>query len=159
MFRPLSQYEAMNYQRRVPSTHVLTRPEASFYTGIFASRGYDTANAYNYHRERVFAARTGYLRGLGEEPGLWDRFTSWWSSGSSEPECPAGLSPEGCEAYILSHSLPEGTRVTVTTDERSTSSTHEGPAPAPEPPKRNLNTYLWIGGAIVGLAILMRSTK
>jgi hypothetical protein len=160
MFRKLNAYERQNYDRLVPSTNVLTQGEKNYYTGIFASRGYDTENAYNFYRERVKASRTGYLRGLGEEPSLWDRLSAWWGSGgSSDPECPAGLSPEGCEAYILAHSLPDGTRVTVTTDERSSSSTHEGPAPAPEPPRNKLNTYLWIGAGIVGVAILMRAMK
>lgn len=152
--RPLNAYERMNYQRRVPSTQVLTRDEASFYTGIFASRGYDTANAYNYHRERVMASRTGYLRGMGaEEPSWWDRLWGSIPAPSSDAEgipsvdC-TGRSTADCLALI---EAARG-RTTTTEEERSSSE------PAP-PPGRKMNTYLWIGAGIVGIALLMRSMQ
>lgn len=66
--KKMNPYFLRDYQRRIPSTEVLTAKEKGFYTGIFSSRGYDTENAYNYYQDEVWDARSGYLQGIGDIP-------------------------------------------------------------------------------------------
>lgn len=148
LFRKLNAYELQNYQRRIPSTHVLTAPEAAMYTGIFASRGYDSANAYNYYGERVTASRTGYLRGLGD----WWPPSTWGSPSTPEVDC-EGMTPTQCAAARIAVNLPPGSEVEI--DYRSTETT-------PTPPHRGggiMQTMLWVGAGIVGLAIVARMMR
>lgn len=149
LFRKLNAYERMNYERRIPSTQVLTAPEAALYTGIFASRGYDAPNAYNYYRERVIASRTGYLRGLGD----WWPPSTWGSPSTPEIDC-TGMTPAACSAAKIAAIVPPGSEIEI--EYRSSSD-----STPPPPPRRGsgLQTALWIGAGIVGLAIMARMMK
>jgi len=148
--RQLNAYELMNYKRLVPSTQVLTPAETSFYTGIFASRGYDAKNAYNFYKERVQSSRTGYLRGMGEETSWWDRL---WGSIPAPAPSEEGIPSVDCSGRSTADciALIEAARGRTITTEEERSST------APVPTRNKLNTYLWIGAGIVGVAVLMRA--
>lgn len=148
----MNAYELQNYRRRVPSAKTLTQGEAAYYTGIFASRGYDTPNAYNYYRERVKASRTGYLRGLGEEPSWWDRFWSSLPAPTPDAEAPASVDCSGRSVDECIR-LIEAARGRVTINEEERSST------APVKPPNKMNTYLLIGAGIVGLAMVLRAMQ
>lgn len=135
-FRPsMGPWEKLNFVRRIPSEQVLTHAEAKLYTGVFASRGYDQKNAYNYYSREAINRRSGYLRGLGADQSLWDTVRDWFGVNAADDVPEEGYvdcsrlppTPEGIEMCKELIEAARG-RVTITDTETTRTDTREGPS-------------------------------